>query len=526
MLTVDSSDKKHLIDPLGKPSPIFWLLIGGLLVIISLGVYAYIRQVIDGLAVTGMNRPVYWGLYMVNFIFCIGISLAGTFTSAILRITGVEWRRPITRLAEAVTLFALIIATLQIIIDMGRPDRLLYVMFYGRLQSPILWDLFIVMTYTISSAAYLYLPLIPDAAIIRDNLHPDAPKWQHMLYKVLALGWRGNVEQWRRLEKAVAMMAIFIIPVAISVHTITSWLLATTVQPGWHSTVFGPYFVVTAIFSGLSALFVVMTILRKTLHLEQYITMRQYRGMSWLFVTMAVTWGYFTYTETLTLVAGQQMMEFPVLASKMWGSHAITFWVMIGLIGVAFLIVLATLIVPHSFTRLASLQPRIMIGAGIIGGLLLLALTDPQFAPADGTTAEPFGLQTLGWAVFGLMALIVVLGAGAWIKQHTMVATALAGSFVLVGTWMERWNIVVPTLTHPRMIHYGAYTPTVTEIVISIASFALFVFMAVVFFKLFPAVSIWEVAEGRLVEAAEKRVSIDLPEPSFDTTKKHRWKFR
>lgn len=260
MLLVEPQDKEKLIDPLYKTRPGFWVLITVLLAAIGWGVVMYIRQVTLGMGVTGMQRPVFWGVYMVNFIFFIGISHAGTLISAILRVTGAEWRRPITRVAEAITAVALIVGTLQIVIDMGRPDRLLNVILYGQLQSPILWDVVSVTAYFLGSVTYLYLPLIPDAALLRDNLPTASPLWRRRLYTVLALGWRGNRVQWLRLEKAIAIMAVLIIPIAVSVHTIISWILATTVQPGWHSAIFGPYFVVGAIFSGIGALFVAMTL--------------------------------------------------------------------------------------------------------------------------------------------------------------------------------------------------------------------------------------------------------------------------
>src|SRR3990170_665292 len=176
MLKVDPRDKAKLIDPLfAAPGRRFWLAALALSAVIAWGGFMYMRQFIFGLGETGMNRPTYWGVYMVNFIFFIGISHAGTLISAILRITGAEWRRPITRIAEAITAFALIVGTLQIILDMGRPDRLYYALLYGRLQSPILWDVVSVTVYFLSSVFYLYLPVIPDAAILRDNLPEGAP---------------------------------------------------------------------------------------------------------------------------------------------------------------------------------------------------------------------------------------------------------------------------------------------------------------------------------------------------------------
>ncbi|MBT6323880.1 MAG: polysulfide reductase NrfD, partial [Anaerolineae bacterium] len=154
MLKVEARDKAKLIDPLYTSTRGFWMLLAVLLAVLGWAVYMYIQQLTLGLGQTGMGRPVYWGVYMVNFIFFIGISHAGTLISAILRVTGAEWRRPITRVAEAITAFALIVGTLQIIIDMGRPERLLNAIIYGRLQSPILWDIVSVTAYFMGSITY------------------------------------------------------------------------------------------------------------------------------------------------------------------------------------------------------------------------------------------------------------------------------------------------------------------------------------------------------------------------------------
>ncbi len=525
MLKVDPVARRKLIDPLFQINGRYIIVVLVLLGIIGIGVLLYIRQVMEGLATTGMNRPVYWGMYMVNFIFFIGVSLAGTLTSAILRITQVEWRRPVTRMAETITVFALVIAMLQIVIDMGRPDRLIYVFLHGRLQSPILWDVMIVMTYLLSSTFYLFLPLIPDIAIIRDNMPADAHPLQRRFYTILALGWRGNVEQWRRLERVEHFMMIFIVPVGVGVHTITSWLLATTVQPGWHSTVFGPYFVVTAIFSGISALFIVMTLVRRVLHLEDFITLRQYHGLSWLYIVMAITWGYFTYTETLTLIAGQQLMEFPVLASKLWGAFSPVYWLMLLLIGTGLVVMVFAQVIPTFLSRVFLLQPRSMIVAAVIGGFVLLWLTDPQNTTA-GAGEDIRMLHAFGWGVVTLCALIIILGIGAWLRQHLVIAAVLAGAACIFGAWIERWIIVVPTLTHPRMIAYSSYAPTITEIGLTAASVALFILLFVLFFKLFPAVSIWETSEGRVVDQARESVVIPVPEPSPTTQSRRRWIFR
>ena len=521
MLRVDPRDREKLIDPLFTTGPRFRLAAVGLLLVLGWGLLMYARQLILGLGETGMQRPVFWGVYMVNFIFFIGISHAGTLISAILRVTGAEWRRPITRVAEAITVFALIVGTLQIIFDMGRPDRLLFVILHGRLQSPILWDVVSVTAYLLGSITYLYLPLIPDLALLRDNCPAGAPGWQRRLYTTLALGWRGNREQWVRLERAIAVMAVIIIPVAVSVHTIISWILATTVQPGWHSTIFGPYFVVGAIFSGIGALFVAMTAVRRALRLEAYITRRQYDYLGLLFITMNVIWFYFTYAEHLTLAAGQQTAEFPVLASKLWGSFAPGFWVMVFLMAVAFWVLVVPRLIPRAALRLPVLRPRYALASGVAALVLFAILVASPPMPTTAALADPH-LRLMGWGLLILLLVGVGLGVSPWLKARPILATVLAALCVLVGMWLERWNIVVPTMTHPRLIPFAIYRPTLTEISITAASFALFGLLFLLFFKLFPAVSLWEVAEGRVIEAARASVRIPLPEVS-DPRPKRPW---
>ena len=518
MLQVDRTDKAKLIDPLFRTGPLFRASVVALMVVIGWGVFMYVRQVMLGLGETGMDRPTYWGIYMVNFIFFIGISHAGTLISAILRVTRAEWRRPITRVAEAITVFALVVGTLQIIIDMGRPDRLWFVLRYGRLQSPILWDVVSVTLYFLGSVTYLYLPLIPDLAIIRDNTPVTAPEWQKKLYSTLALGWRGNREQWRRLEKAIAVMAVFIIPVAVSVHTIISWILATTVQPGWHSSIFGPYFVVGAIFSGIGALFLAMTAVRRALGLEEYITLRQYRNLGLLFIVMNLIWFYFTYAENLGIAAAQQIDEFVVLASKLWGSFAAGFWAMIVLMVAAFWVLVAPKVMGalRWNRRLARTELTIASAAGAVATFLLLvsppfSWLEPVYASA--TLTDPLS-RTVAWALLILFALGVGVGVVPWLRARPVASAVIAAIFVVIGMWLERWNIIVPTMTHPRLISFSSYLPTVTELSLTAASVALFLLLFLLFFKLFPAVSLWEIAEGRVVEKAHSQVTVPEPEPS------------
>jgi len=524
MLKVDPKDRAKLIDPLYRTSGRFWILIAVLLIVIGWGLFMYLRQLLLGLGITGMQRPVYWGMYMVNFIFFIGISHAGTLISAILRVTGAEWRRSITRIAEAITVVALIVGSMQIIIDMGRPDRLLFVFRYGRLQSPLLWDAVSVTAYFLGSITYLYLPLIPDVAILRDNAPDHCPRWRLHLYNILALGWRGNKTQWVRLEKAIAIMAILIIPIAVSVHTIISWILATTVQPGWSSTIFGPYFVVGAIFSGIGALFVAMTVIRQGRGLEDYITSKQFRNLGLIFILMSAVWMYFTYAEHLTLAAGQEVNEFPVLASKLWGEFAPGFWGMVIMMFVAFWIMVAPLLIPESAREIRLLQPRFALVSLVMVGLIgYVFLAEPTLPVAAGLE-DPFVRRTVLMLLLLINLVIAGLAMALWFKTRPILATLVAAFLVLVGMWLERWNIIIPTLTHPYLVDFSTYTPTITEISITAASLALFILLFVLFFKLFPVISIWEVAEGRVIEEEINNVSYPMPAPSNEP--RRRWGFR
>src|SRR3990172_9086410 len=252
-----------LFQPIVQTGKRFYITAMVLLLIIIWAFYAWIYQLRYGLGVTGLNRPVFWGFYITNFVFFIGISHAGTLISAILRLCRAEWRRPITRMAEMITVLVLFFGLGSIILDLGRPDRAFYVVLYGKINSPLIWDVMSISTYLTASTIYLYIPLIPDIALLRDRV----TGWRRRLYSFLSLGWTGTERQHRRVEIAIAILAIIVIPIAVSVHTVVSWVFAMTIQPMWHSTIFGPYFVIGAIFSGIATLIIVMAILRRSFKL-------------------------------------------------------------------------------------------------------------------------------------------------------------------------------------------------------------------------------------------------------------------
>jgi molybdopterin-containing oxidoreductase family membrane subunit len=232
-----------LFEPIRKTGKTFYLTLLILAAFILWGVYAYQYQYRNGLGVTGLARPIFWGVYITNFVFFIGISHAGTLISAILRLAKAEWRRSITRSAEVITVLVLFFGVGNILMDLGRPDRMLNIIRYSQFKSPLLWDVSSITVYLTASSIYLFLPLIPDIALLRDY----GGKWK-WFYRIFALGWSGTERQHRLLEKGIAFMAILVIPIAVSVHTVVSFVFAMTIQPMWHSAIFGPYFVAGAIF--------------------------------------------------------------------------------------------------------------------------------------------------------------------------------------------------------------------------------------------------------------------------------------
>ena len=314
-----------LYDSVLKTGPGYYVLLFVLISTVLWGLYAYVTQYQYGLGVTGLNRPVYWGFYITNFVFFVGISHAGTLISAILRLCQAEWRRPITRMAETITVLVLFFGAGNILLDLGRPDRVLYVFRYSHFTSPLMWDVVSITTYLFTSTTYLYVAMIPDIALLRDR----TGGWRRPLYRMLALGWTGTARQRRRLQIAIAVLAIVVIPIAVSVHTVVSWVFAMTIQPMWHSSIFGPYFVVGAIYSGIAALLLAMALLRKVYHLENYLKEIHFNYLGQLLLVMTLLWFYFTFAEYITTFYGRDPMEMAVFWEKLSGRYAPFFWTMV-----------------------------------------------------------------------------------------------------------------------------------------------------------------------------------------------------
>lgn len=489
-----------LFEPLKSNSFKFYIFVTVLLAVIGFAAYAYFTQLRDGLIVTGLRDNIMWGIYMTNFVFFIGISHAGTLISAILRVTGAEWRRPITRMAEAITVFALLIGAPMIIIDMGNPQRVLNLILYGRMQSPIMWDLISITTYITGSLLYLYLPMIPDLAECRDRLI-DVPAWKRFIYRTLSLGWHGGAEQVQRLERGVGIMAVLIIPVAISVHTVVSWIFGMTIRPGWHSTIFGPYFVVGAIFSGIAALLLAMVIFRRIYHLENYLTVDIFRKLSMLLLVMDLIYIYFTLSEYLTMIYGNDVADQGVLQMLFSGSFAPIFWAMIlgGFVLPGLMLVLPNLIKIKVKQPVASPFLRLAGALGAFAIFMVIAF-GPQNIYAD------VQIDSL-WAPLRIISLILAIGSLIWftlplMRDYPLATIAVASILINIAMWLKRYIIIVPTLYNPRVpiqnvpTEWAQYTPTWVEWAVTAGGFAMFILLYALFSKVFPIVSVWETSEN------------------------------
>ncbi|OLS26834.1 MAG: hypothetical protein HeimC3_07260 [Candidatus Heimdallarchaeota archaeon LC_3] len=344
-----------------KSSWKFIILIFILSFVSFLGIMAYIEQLEKGLIVTGLGDRNFWGLYVSNFVFFIGISHAGTLISAILRVTGAEWRTPITRMAEAITVFSLIVGAAMVLIDMGRVDRILNVIIYMNINSPIIWDFFAIGTYLTGSILFLYLPLIPDIALLRDKYKEKGGIRFHF-YRIFALRWSGTETQRKKLERGISIMAILIIPIAISVHTVVSFIFSMTWRPGWHSSIFGPYFVVGAIFSGIAALLLAMAVFRKYYKLHDLITEKQFKNLGLLLLSFAFLYFYFTVAEFLTAGYTNWKEEADLLRELFYGQFAIFFWIFLVL---GLLIPIFILIYPKTRTIKGIVIASILINIGM-----------------------------------------------------------------------------------------------------------------------------------------------------------------
>ena len=425
---------RDLLHPVVVTPLWFWLAAMALGLVVLVGVATFGNMLIWGLAVTGLNRPTMWGVMITNFVFWVGISHAGVMISAILRLSQAEWRFPVTRAAEILTVFALATAALFPVIHAGRPWRVIYWVFpydfqrgiWPDIRSALIWDPSAIFTYLTGSALFIYVMLIPDLAICRDHVGG----WRRGLYRVLALGFRGTGRQWKLQLIAGILLAALILPVFVSVHSIVSWDFAVTLVPAWHATIFAPYFVIGAIWSGVAAVVTVMVIIRRVFHLEDYITLDHFDAVGRLLIVVGNAWFFFYLLDSLFSLYGNEALDIAVWEMRFFQ------W-------------------PWNL-------------------LFAIFLVTVYFIP---------------------MPMLLFRRV-----RRSIPLLVLASISVNIGMWLERYLIIVPGLARksPLTFSGGNYSPSVSEIIYVITSFALVALGVLLFSKFFPLIPISDQKEGQM----------------------------
>ncbi|RJQ77928.1 MAG: hydrogenase [Desulfobacteraceae bacterium] len=330
-LTYESIDNT-VLDTLRPPGRRYWvavtLLFGGILV----GAACWLYQILVGIGVGGQNNPVHWGTYLINFVFWVGIAHSGTLISAILHLFRAGWRNPIARAAETMTVFAVCTAGLYPFIHLGRVWMVYYMLpvpnqrtLWPNFQSPLMFDVVAISTYLTVSSLFWYTGMLPDLAAIRDRAQGARRK----IFSVLSLGWTGEFEQWRHYARGYLFFAALATPLVISVHSVVSWDFALGVVPGWHTTIFAPYFVAGAIHSGLAMVLTLMIPLRKIFHYENIITIPVLESVAKTIVFTGLIVGFAYGTEVFIAWYSHNIVEMETFRWRAFGDYALEYWIMV-----------------------------------------------------------------------------------------------------------------------------------------------------------------------------------------------------
>jgi molybdopterin-containing oxidoreductase family membrane subunit len=417
---------------LGMPK--WWLgAVAGLTLVFLAGVGSFGWMINQGVGVTGLNRPVFWGFYMTNFVFWIGISHAGIMISAILRLTQAEWRRPITRAAEVMTVFSLSAAMMAApMVHIGRPWRAYWVFpfdfsrgVWPNIRSPFIWDPAAVGTYLIASSLFVFVALIPDMAVIRDRTSGMVSR----MYGFMCMGWRGTPRQWKLQAVAGILLSALVLPVFVSVHSIVSWDFAVqTAVDGWHSTIFAPYFIIGAIHSGVSAVAMIMALMVWLWKLDKYLRPDHFDAIGRLLIVVATTWLFFFFVEFIFALYTLEQAEIALRETQLFQ------W-------------------PYSFLFIVFLLTAYLIPVPLW-----------MFKKVRRNIALMF------WTT-------VLVNIGMWLERFLIIIPGLARKTPLSFNW-------------------GSYTPSLVEILMVTATFAWVGLGMLVFSKFFPLIPLFDIKEG------------------------------
>ncbi|MGH7814834.1 MAG: NrfD/PsrC family molybdoenzyme membrane anchor subunit [Candidatus Binataceae bacterium] len=410
------------------PGLAYWLWIGFCFSLVALAAALWTRQIYEGLGVSGLDQPVNWAVYITNFVFWVGIAHAGTLISAILFLFRTRWRTGVFRAAETMTIFAVMTAGLCPLFHLGRVWFAYWLLPYPNerflqpdFRSPLVWDAFAVSTYLTISLLFWSMGLIPDIAAVREA----ATGWRKKFFTVLALGWQGTDQQWRHYSMVYLIMAGLATPLVLSVHSVVSWDFAMAQLPGWHSTIFAPYFVAGAIFSGVAMVVTLLVPMRKLLGLEELLTPWHFDNLAKVILLTSLVVSYSYICEAFTGWYAGDPIEQVTFHMRYFGPWWYLFWTMVA----------CNCVIP-----LVLFSPRIRVN---------------------------------------LRALWVV------------------SIFVNIGMWLERFVIIAGSLLVNTMpSQWGHYTPSFTEIMITVGTFAWFFGLTSLFVKFMPIVSMTEMKEG------------------------------
>lgn len=391
---------------LDKPSVKWWALFMISLSFVGIGLMCFIYQVYVGLGVAGYRHPVFWGAYITDFVFWVGIAHSGTLISAILYLFRARFRMSIYRIAEAMTVFAVLTAGLFPIMHLGRPWNFYWLFPYPNqrelwinFKSPLVWDVFAVSTYLTVSSLFFLIGMIPDIAAIRDKV---IEKPRKIIYSILSFGWKGSNWEWLHYGRAYLYFAALATPLVLSVHSVVSWDFAMGNVPGWHTTIFAPYFVAGAIFSGLGMVITLTIPIRAIFKLENYITLDNYDGMAKLIILTSGIVGYAYGVEFFMAWYSSSPFEWQQFMYRATGDYALFYWVMV-ICNVVIPIPLWFRKVRRNIKWLFIISIFINIGMWFERFNIIVISLSRDFDPAA------FGFYKLSWVEAGITA-----GSFAW----------------------------------------------------------------------------------------------------------------
>jgi Ni/Fe-hydrogenase subunit HybB-like protein len=327
-----SKVNRDILRTLETPGKTYFVVLALVLCALGFGIYCWVHQIYTGLGMAGYSVPAFWAVYITNFVFWVGIGHAGTLISAILYLFRAKFRTPVYRSSEAMTIFAVMTAGLFPLIHLGRVWYFYWLMPYPNqrqlwpnFRSPLIWDVFAVGTYFTVSSMFFILGLIPDIAVIRDQ----ATGIRKRIYTLLSLGWQGTARQWRHFNSAYLFFAAFATPLVVSVHSVVSWDFAMALVPGWHSTIFAPYFVAGAIHSGIAMVITLLIPMRKLLKLDEFLEQWHFESLAKILILTGLIVSYAYGIEFFMAWYGGSVFEWGTFVDRATGAFAPFFWMMV-----------------------------------------------------------------------------------------------------------------------------------------------------------------------------------------------------